>query len=116
MAKAPANPFAEFEEVEPVDPDVAKRASVAHLIPVIKRIAETGKVVRFTLPSEGLNSEIEKLRLAARLEGHTLRTVSRVAQDDGTTKLEVKLGHLVVRRTAAQIAEDEASTEAAPAS
>jgi hypothetical protein len=116
--KAPVNPFESFETVDLPDPATKRAESVAYLAPTIQKIAESGKVVRFTLATEGLNAEIEKLRLAARVQGFSLRTVSREQQSDGQTVLQVKLGKLVQRRTAEQLAAEAevgASPEAAPA-
>lgn len=108
-----------LEFLDPAETEKAKaereRAKVEDLLPVAEKIQHAEDRVRFKLDTEGANTELERLRTAARLQGFTLRILSREVEDKVTT-VTVKAGKLIERRTPEEIAADEkAAAEAAAA-
>lgn len=84
------------------DPDntVRDREKVKDLLPVAQKIQEAQKRVSFTLDADGANKELDRLRLAARIQGYSLRTVSNeLSEDKKTRTVIVKPGKLIERET-----------------
>jgi hypothetical protein len=94
--------------------EVKLRAKVADLLPVADKIKEAKKRVEFTLDTEGANGELERLRQAARLQGFSLRILSRVPikGDEKKTLVTVKAGQLIERTKAETEADEAADIEA----
>lgn len=100
-----------LEFLDPAETEKVKaekeRKKVEDLLPVADKIKTAEDRVRFTLDTEGANAELERLRTAARIQGFTLRILSREVEGD-VTKVTVKSGKLIERRTAEEIAAEAA--------
>jgi hypothetical protein len=83
-------------EIDNAAKEAKQREKVADLIPLADKIKSAEGRVRFNVDTEGANAELERLRTAARLQGFSLRILSREANGAVTT-VTVKPGKLIER-------------------